>query len=270
MADDFEERGFDIVRYSLEPQYADNKEKIRDCDIVFVAVPTPSTPDGFDDSIVRSAVKLVGAGRTVVIKSTILPGITELLQKENPDIFVLHSPEFLREVTAVEDTRHPERNIVGVPVMSDVYQSKAEAVLAVLPTAPYAKVMLSKESELVKYVGNNFLFAKVVFMNMMYDLAGSIGADWSNIADAVSHDSRIGKSHMLPVHISGHATTPGRGAGGHCFPKDFEAILQFYKRKVGDKLGVEALAAMRNKNVELLTKSNKDLDILKGIYRKLW
>ncbi len=270
MADDFEERGFAVVRYSLDPEYAGNKEKIAGCEIVFIAVPTPSTPDGFDDSIVKRVIKLVGSGKTAVIKSTILPGTTESAQKENPEIFVLHSPEFLREVTAAEDTRHPERNIVGIPVDNEKYRKKAEEVFSVLPHAPYTKVLLSVESELVKYVGNNFLFAKVVFMNMMYDLATAIGADWEEISLAVSHDSRIGKSHMQPVHISGHTTTPGRGAGGHCFPKDFEAILQFYKRKVGDKKGVEALAAMRNKNVDLLTKSGKDLDILKGIYGRLW
>lgn len=270
MADDFEERGFSVVRYSLDPQHAGNKEKIGECDIVFIAVPTPSTPDGFDDSIVRNATKLVGKGKTAVIKSTVLPGTTESIQKENQDIFALHSPEFLREVSVVEDTRHPERNIIGLPMDTPEYRQKAEEVLSILPVAPYTKIMLSRESELVKYVGNNFLFAKVVFMNIMYDLAKAIGADWGNIADAVSKDPRVGKSHMTPVYPSGHSTYLGRGAGGHCFPKDFEAILQFYKKNVGDKKGVEALAAMRNKNVDLLAKSGKDIDILEGIYARPW
>src|SRR5437868_5759053 len=108
MATDFAERGFEVVRYSLEPEYVGNRDLIKECDTVFMAVPTPTTPTGFDDSILRDEVKLVGKDKIVVIKSTILPGTTESLQKENPDIFILHSPEFLREVTAKEDTKNPE------------------------------------------------------------------------------------------------------------------------------------------------------------------
>ena len=70
-ADDFENRGFKNVRYALEEPYRNNKDLIKDCDIVFIAVPTPTTEKGFDDSIIRGAVKLVGKGKIAVIKSTI-------------------------------------------------------------------------------------------------------------------------------------------------------------------------------------------------------
>ena len=266
MADDFEERGFEIVRYSLDSQYSGNKEKIAQCDIVFVAVPTPTAESGFDASIIEEAIKLVGKGKIAVIKSTIIPQTTEKLQKENPDIFVFHSPEFLMEATVVEDTRHPERNIVGIPKDTEEYRNKAEEIIEVLPKAPYSKILLSREAELVKYVGNNFLFTKVVFMNLMYDLAESLGADWQKVSEVVFNDSRIGKSHMQPVHVSGHATKPGRGAGGHCFPKDFEALLQFYKNVVKDEKGLKVLESLRDKNIELLKNSGKDADILKGVY----
>src|ERR1700733_12742025 len=91
-ADDFENRGFSVVRYAKEEPYAANKEKIKECDIVFIAVPTPTTPDGFDDSIVRNVISLVKDGTTVVIKSTILPGTTESIQKEHPKKTILHCP----------------------------------------------------------------------------------------------------------------------------------------------------------------------------------
>ena len=266
MATDFEERGFETIRYSLESEYAGNKDLIKDCDIVFMAVPTPTTPEGFDDSILKTNAKLVGEGKVLVIKSTILPGTTESVQQDNPGIFVLHSPEFLREVTAKEDTKNPERNLIGIPIDSPEFHSKAELVLSVLPKAPYEKVFSTKETELIKYVGNNFLYAKVIFMNLMYDLAEKLGADWAKIAEAVSHDSRIGKSHMMPVHASGVTSNVGRGAGGHCFPKDFEALLQFYKREILDEKGLKVLESIRDKNVELLVKSGKDADILKGVY----
>src|SRR3989344_1010302 len=118
-ADDFENRGFDVVRYSMEKPYAANKNKIKDCDIVFVAVPTPTTSAGFDDSIVRSVIKLVGKNKIAVIKSTVLPGTTDSVQKENPEILVMHSPEFLDEVSAAHDAAHPKRNIIGIPKESE-------------------------------------------------------------------------------------------------------------------------------------------------------
>src|SRR3989338_6825777 len=71
-ANDFEKRGLKTVRYALEVPYAQNKEKIKECGIVFVAVPTPTTPKGFDASIVESALGLVGKGKIAVLKSTIL------------------------------------------------------------------------------------------------------------------------------------------------------------------------------------------------------
>ena len=86
LANDMEARGFDVVRYALEEPYTHNGGDIKDCDIVFIAVPTPTTPQGFDDSVLRQAVKLVGSQKTAVIKSTVLPGTTESIQKENPDL----------------------------------------------------------------------------------------------------------------------------------------------------------------------------------------
>ncbi len=265
-ADDFEERGYEVTRYSLEPEYIVNKEKIKDCDIVFIAVPTPTTPQGFDDSILRAEIKLVGRGKIAVIKSTVIPGTTKSIYKQNPELFVLHSPEFLREVTAKEDTKYPERNLIGIPVDSMTYRTKSDLVLSVLPKAPYQKVLLSDETELIKYVNNNFLFTKVIFMNLMYDLADELGADWDKIAEAVSHDSRIGKSHMIPVHASGVTNKVGRGAGGHCFPKDFEALFQFYKLKMKDEKGLKILESIRDKNIELLEQSGKDAEILNEVY----
>ena len=157
-ADDFEKRGFAVVRYALEKEFNGNKEKIKDCDIVFAAVPTPSTPNGFDDHIIRSAAKLVGKGKILVIKSTIVPGTTISIQKQNPDIFVMHSPEFLTEKTAAYDAAHPNRNIIGIPEMSAKYKEKARIVLSVLPKAPYSLISNARSAELIKYGGNIWFF----------------------------------------------------------------------------------------------------------------
>jgi UDP-glucose 6-dehydrogenase len=94
-------------------------------------------PEGFDDSIVREVIKLVGKGKVAVIKSTIIPGTAESIQKENKDIFVMHSPEFLTEVTAAYDAEHPDRNIIGIPIDNKEFREKAEHAgqLAQVPVA---------------------------------------------------------------------------------------------------------------------------------------
>ena len=71
-ADDFEARGYPVVRYSLEEPHINNKEKIAECDIVFIAVNANTTPSGFDDSNIRSGLGIVGEGKIAVIKSTLL------------------------------------------------------------------------------------------------------------------------------------------------------------------------------------------------------
>ena len=262
MADNFENRDYDIVRYAVEEPYIANKDAIAGCDITFIAVPTPTTPDGFDFSIIRSVLGLVGKGKIAVIKSTILPGTTEKLQNEFPDIFVMHSPEFLRETSAAEDTAHPERNIIGTPHDDEEGRKRAELVLSVLPPAPHSIVTTARNAECVKYIGNTFLYTKLVFMNIAHDFVEAAGADWETVRQAVGADSRIGLGHTQVIHDS------GRGAGGHCFIKDFEAFMEYYAQTTNDKRGVQALDSLRRKNNELLTKSSKDLDLLEGVYGK--
>ena len=86
-ADDFERRGFEVIRYALEEPYIKNGQGIGECDIVFIAVPTPTTPRGFDDGILQQVIGMVGSGKIAVIKSTVLPGTTAKLQAANPGIF---------------------------------------------------------------------------------------------------------------------------------------------------------------------------------------
>lgn len=259
-ADDFDARGFRTVRYALEEPYRGNKEKIKDCDIVFIAVPTPSTQKGFDDRVLRNVIKLVGKGKTAVVKSTMPPGHTLSIQKENPDIFVLHSPEFLTEVDAAYDAAHPTRNIIGMPKRTPEYEWCAREVLAILPKAPYNIITGAEEAELIKYGGNCWFYFKVVFMNMLYDIALKRGIDYATVRDAMAADPRIGRTHLDPIHKS------GRGAGGHCFIKDFAAFADAYAETVGDEFGKKVLASLRDKNLDLLVTSRKDLDLLQGVY----
>jgi len=259
-ADDFEERGYDVVRYSLEEPHIHNKEKIAECDTVFIAVPTPTTPAGFDDSIIRGVIKLIGREKIAVIKSTILPGTTESIQSDNPEIFVFHSPEFLSVSTAYEDSRHPQRNIVGMPVDNEEYKIKAREVMSVLPQADFSIITSAKEAELFKYLRNCFFYSKVIYMNILYDLSRNLGCRWEILREIMASDPWFGSMHIDPVHKS------GRGAGGECFIKDLAALRRFYQEKVRDISADEVFKSMENKNIDLLLKSNKDLNLLRGVY----
>ncbi len=265
-ADDFEARGYAIVRYGLEPEYSGNKEAIGACDVVFIAVPTPTTPEGFDSSALRSALPLVGKGNIAVLKSTMLPGTTEELQNLFPDILVLNSPEFLREANAAYDAAHPGRNIIGIPKEDPLYQEAALKVLSVLPTAPFSKVMSARAAELTKYSGNVFLAMKVVYANMLYDFADALGVEYESVRDALGADPRIGYSHLQPIDASGHSNTSGRGAGGHCFIKDLEAFRILHDSVRNDLEGSALLAALIKKNNRLLLDSGKDIDLLEATY----
>jgi UDP-glucose 6-dehydrogenase len=123
--------------------------------------------------------------------------------------------------------------------------------------------MFSRDAEFVKYAGNCFLYTKVMYMNLLYDLVKSMGGDWERVKEAFTHDPRIGTSHAEPIHKS------GRGAGGHCFIKDFEAFRHMYDKLTNDQTGSDVLKALAYKNIQLLTDSNKDLDLLAGVYGDL-
>jgi len=269
-ADDFEARLYEVVRYSLEEPYVQNKELIRECEIVFIAVPTPTTPEGFSYEPVVDALKNLKEGATAVIKSTLAPGTTEQLQEQFPNLFVVHSPEFLREKMAAYDASHPDRNLIGIPKDTPEYQQKAAQVLRILPDAPYNQVMTAGEAEVVKYAGNCFLMTKVLFMNMLYDLVEAKGDSWKTVRDAMVNDPRIGESHTEPVHASGHhesgETKTLRGAGGHCFIKDFEAFRMLHHNLVGDTQADAVMKTLVEFNIKLLKESAKDVDLLQGVY----
>lgn len=271
LADHFEERGFSVARYAKEAPHDRNRERIATCDLVFIAVPTPTTPDGFDDSVVRAVLPLVGKGKIAVIKSTVLPGTTDALQNAFPDITILHAPEFLREATVRHDIDHPDRNIVGIPSShSENARSReaAELLLSILPEAPHTSVSVAVEAELSKYAANAFLFTKVVFMNILYDLATQHGVEWSRLRDNLIANKRIGASHMEPVHQLAHLEgRMGRGAGGHCFIKDFAAFRALIENALGDDpLAVSVARSLEAKNLELLQSSGKDRALVAEVY----
>jgi len=264
-ANDFENRGIDIVRYSLEEPYINNKEQLKECDIILVAVPTPSTQDGFDNSILIKAIKNnTYPGQTIVIKSTVQIGTTNVIQSLFVDRYIIHSPEFLTEKTAAYDAANPSRNIIGCTMKSFC---KANDVLNVLPKAPYNKICNCRDAEFVKYMGNCWFYFKVLSMNLFYDIAKDKNLDFDLMKEMLGADKRVGDTHLDVEHQG------GRGAGGHCFIKDFAALKEMYINMDSCKgnyntFGDELIRAAESYNKSLLFKSGKSLDLLEGVYGK--
>jgi UDPglucose 6-dehydrogenase len=209
------------VRIYDPAQGHDGRGALEVADTVFVCVPTPYTPGtGFDDSFLLAAMASIEGSKTVVIKSTVLPGTTDLIQGRFPQHRMLFNPEFLREATANEDFIAPDRQIVGHTERS---RDEAARVMAMLPPAPFELICTAAEAEMAKYAANAFLAVKVSYANEVFDLCRRLGIDYAPVRDIVGADVRIGASH-LDVMDSGY-----RGYGGKCLPKDSKALLDLAK-----------------------------------------
>jgi len=123
---------YDIVKYK------ENKEKISTADIIFICVPTPYNEAGHDLSMVKDAVDNLKGAKTIVIKSTVLPGTTDSLQADYPQHKFLFNPEFLTESTADQDFKYPDRQIVGY---TDKSYGVAGDLMELLPLAPFQRIM---------------------------------------------------------------------------------------------------------------------------------
>jgi UDPglucose 6-dehydrogenase len=196
-------------------------------DAVFIAVGTPSRRgDGHADlSFVFGAAEEIAAsleGYTVVVtKSTVPVGtgrkVENIIRKIRPgaDFDVASNPEFLREGSAIEDFRRPDRVIVGCEadrardVIKEIYRPLYLHETPILFTS-------RETSELIKYAANAFLATKITFINEMADLCEKVGADVQDVARGIGLDGRIGSKFL-------HA---GPGFGGSCFPKDTLALLK--------------------------------------------
>lgn len=222
------------------PKGLNDAAVLADAEVIFVAVPTPYYLDGsgFDDSFLREAIHAIPtSGKTLVLKSTILPGTTDRFQQAFPEHRFLFNPEFLTETRADQDMRFPRRQIVGFTEQS---RRDAELVMDMLPDAPFKKIIPAKEAEFVKYFGNAFYALKVAYANQMYDLAQKMGLDYALIAECAKPEPMVGETHLDIFH-KGY-----RGYGGKCLPKDTRAILQLAKTFGLDLSLLEAAEAYNN------------------------
>ncbi len=196
---------------------------VRQSDVIFIAVGTPSKDSGETD---LSQVEAVAAGigramdryKVVVNKSTVPVGTGELVreviarQQPRPVEFdVVSNPEFLREGSAIEDTLRPDRIVIGAP-------TQQVAMTLVELYAPLERPMIITDlpsAEVIKYASNAFLAAKISFINAIANICEAAGADVSQVMKGMGLDPRIGAQFLQA----------GLGYGGSCFPKDVDSLI---------------------------------------------
>jgi UDPglucose 6-dehydrogenase len=201
----------------------DTVEAVRTAEIVFLAVGTPSRPDGSADlSYLFEAARQVGrglAGPTIVVtKSTVPVGTGDLVREEvakvaNQPFWVASNPEFLKEGDAINDFLKPARVVIGAddPHPIDVLR---RLYAGFLRTSDRVMVMDLRSAELTKYAANAMLATRISFMNELAALADKLGADIEKVRKGIGSDPRIGNKFLFP----------GVGFGGSCFPKDLRAL----------------------------------------------
>lgn len=232
------------------PQGYGSVEALNQADLIFLCVPTPydEARGGFDLSYIEESMAKIQGDKIIVIKSTVLPGTTEKLQKQYPNHKILFNPEFLTEYTADQDMNYPDRQLIGYTEQS---YNVAGDVMRLLPLAPFERIMPATEAEMVKYYGNTWFSTKVVFANQMYDICQKLGIDYERVKEAAAADKRIGPTHLEIFH-KGY-----RGYGGKCLPKDTRAIIQ-----LGNEIGAEMrlLKKVEEINNEMRNKQNLEKD----------
>ena len=225
---------YNVKTYDLDPAKCNSTHEDVCCnsDIIFVCLPTPMRATGeCDTRILESAVskieeeckKSYQASRPIlVIKSTVPPGTTARINSEN-SLDVCFSPEFLTEANSFNDFKNQSRIIIGGPrpATSKIKQMFRKA----FPEIPIIKTG-SNTAEAVKYFTNCFLATKVIFANEMYDICNTVGVDFDKVTEYSLYDKRIGKSHLMVPGPDGD-----RGFGGHCFPKDIEALIYLAEQR---------------------------------------
>src|SRR3989440_10702362 len=188
--------------------------------LLFVAVGTPPTYSGDADlSAVHAVVAAMPRSdrHALVMKSTVPVGtgsaIKRIFAEQGKEGFAYVScPEFLKEGTALEDFREPDRVVVG-----DERDWAGDAVVELYAPlgAPLVRTDI-RSAEMVKLAANAFLATKISFINEIANVCEETGADVVEVARGMGLDRRVGPSFLKP----------GVGYGGSCFPKDVSALKQ--------------------------------------------
>jgi UDPglucose 6-dehydrogenase len=243
---------------------------VRNSQIVFIAVGTPTGEDGSADlrhvlEVARQIGKAMNGYKVVVDKSTVPVGtsekVREVIQKETSHPFsVVSNPEFLKQGAAIEDFMKPDRVVIGAedPRAAEIMK---ELYAPFTRTGAPIMMMDCPSAELCKYAANAMLATRISFMNEVANVCELVGADVDQVRRGVASDRRIGAAFLFP----------GVGYGGSCFPKDVKAMMKFASAKNYD---FEILRAVENVNerqkVRLVAKMKQHFGSLKGKRIGIW
>ncbi|KKU88523.1 MAG: UDP-glucose 6-dehydrogenase [Microgenomates group bacterium GW2011_GWF2_47_9] len=216
---------------------------ISGADIVMIMVGTPSAADGQADlsyvyKAAESSAPHLKEGAIVVIKSTVPPGTNAKVSSiisglTKVDFDIASVPEFLKEGTAVEDTLHPDRIVIGatnpktIETLKELHKPLTDNIIVVSP----------ESAQMAKYSANVYLAMRITFANQIADLCEKNGADVDEVLRGIGADKRIGS----------HYWYPGLGYGGSCFPKDVKEIAA-YAKSVGEAESIFIAVDDRNEN----------------------
>jgi len=251
----------DIKIYDkYDDTYDSLEDTVNDSDFIFIGVPTPMNDDGSQnlssmDDAVKSVVEVAETRKTIILRSTIVPGTTRNYANKYKNHGFVFCPEFLTERQSKLDFINSSRIILGGPQES---VDKVEELYRVRFTHTPIYKTTWEAAETVKYMNNCFFAIKIAFLNEMYDVAEHIGVPYNDLRDMWLADQRIGNSHTdIPGH-DGH-----RGYGGKCFPKDVQAFIK-WAQKHGMELDTCKAAEKVNKRVRKI----KDWLDIKGATSK--
>ena len=243
-------------KYNEDKSTCDLKHLVWGCEVIFVCVPTPMNEDGScHTDIVESVIKEIDTYanglQIVVIKSTVPPGTTDRLDKKYDGVNVIFNPEFLTEANFVEDFKNQDRIILGgvrkgTNKLRQIYSK-------VFPTAHIIKTG-SKTAEMVKYMTNSYLATKVSFANEIYQICQKIDIDYDKVVEYATLDERLGKTHLSVPGPDGDL-----GFGGHCLPKDLNALITFAQNLDLEPIVLETINWVNDKY-----RKNRDWEKMKG------
>ena len=205
---------------------------IKDSDIIFIAVGTPTAKDGVSAdlknvyAVANVISKNINKYKIIITKSTVPvctgDEVEKIIKKNNSSskFDVVSNPEFLREGEAIRDFRYADRVVIGSnnlsktkPILEKLYEPIIKKGAKFIATT-------RRSSELIKYAANAFLATKITFINEIANLCEQVGSNVEDIAIGIGTDARIGARFLRA----------GPAYGGSCFPKDTKALI-----KIGDK-----------------------------------
>ncbi|WHY00336.1 UDP-glucose/GDP-mannose dehydrogenase family protein [Neobacillus sp. DY30] len=242
----------------------DYKEAYKEADVIFIGVGTPEKRDGSANlsyvyEVAEQIAESIEKDCVVVVKSTVPIGTNDKIEDlikshlaNDVKVYVASNPEFLSQGTAVRDTLHASRIVIGVEdemasnILKEVYRNFHAPVV----------VTNRKSAEMIKYASNDFLALKISFINEIANLCEIIGANIEDVAHGMGYDPRIGNRFL----------NAGIGYGGSCFPKDTKALhwlANFHDYEL--KTVKAAIDVNENQKLKLFKKSRKYYDRLKGL-----